>query len=140
MKPILLSVALVASTPVATQAQVLFNCGPSEGYSYYLSGAIASPEQDGWERDGISNGGLQLLQDGQEYDIIYTDALGGRSAKADGGRVIGFEADAGVLVLVAYPNVFETYQFNPSSKKVVWTQNKAHPISRKIAAFVSECQ
>jgi hypothetical protein len=131
---------LLALVVTPTYGQVMFNCGASEGYSYYLSGALASPENEGWVEDGIGQGGIQLLRDGTDYDIIYTDALGGRSAKADGGRVIGFEADSGTMVLVVYPNVVETYQFNPTSRKVVWTQNKAHPISRKIAAFVSQCQ
>lgn len=133
------ALGMLAGTSGA-RAQVLFNCGPSSGYSYFLEGGINSSGEEKWEEDRISSGGIQLLVDGTEYDIVYTDALGGRSARADGGNVIGFIAEAGALVIVAYPNVVETYQFNFDSKKVAWTQNKAHPISRKIAAFVSECQ
>jgi hypothetical protein len=132
--------ALSAFCTGTASAQVLFSCGASSGYSYYLPGGIIGLDDAQWIEDGISGGGIQLLQDGANFDLIYTDAFGGRSAKADGGQVIGYPADAGFLVIVAYPNVIETYQFNTEVDKVAWTQNKLHPASRKMAAFVADCQ
>lgn len=140
-----LLVALVASAAFVavsspTLAQVVASCGASSGYSYNLPGPITPAEQAGWTADTISKGGVQLMKDGESFDIIYTDALGGRSAKADGGTVVGYAAAAGFLVIVAYPSVIETYQFNFDSNQMLWTQNKAHPLSRKLAAFVSNCE
>jgi hypothetical protein len=121
-------------------AQVVATCGASKGYSYFLPGPLTSADQAGWEEDGISNGGLQLLQDGDNFDIVYTDAVGSRSAKADGATVFGYQAAAGILVLLVYPDVLETYQFNLESKQLAWTQNKAFATIRKVAAFTSNCQ
>lgn len=135
---LLVVLTTVAATNQAS-AQVLATCGASSGYSYYLPGPITTAEQAGWTEDGISAGGVQLMMDGDSFDIIYTDAIGGRSARADGGTVVGYEAAAGFLVLVAYPDVIETYQFNTEAKQLVWTQNKAHSITRKLAAFVADC-
>lgn len=140
IKRCVLAFAILPLTAGPSLAQVMFSCGASSGYSYFLAGPLVEPSAEGWQEDGISAGGIELIRDGDDYDIIYTDAVGGRSAKADGGRIIAFEADAGILVIAAYPNVIETFQFNQTSKKVAWTQNKAHPSSRKIAAFVSDCQ
>lgn len=98
----------------SSHAQVVATCGASTGYSYFLPGPTVPPEEVGWAEDGISNGGIQLIRDGDSFDIVYTDAIGGRSVQADGATVIGYPASSGFLVLAVYPDLVETYQFSGS--------------------------
>ena len=41
----------------------------------------------GWVEDGYTGGVFQLISIDGEYDIIWTDAFGTFSAKADGARI-----------------------------------------------------
>jgi len=130
----LLAIVVAGALTSQAQASVEMTCGASSGYSYY-------PADGGWVEDGISGGGFLLLRDGNEYDIVYTDIAGSLSAKGDGATVLGYESDFGPVVLVVYPAVFETYQFNRAASIVMWTQNKFHPaLPRKLAAFVAPCE
>jgi hypothetical protein len=139
MRTILASILLALSDQPA-HSEVLRTCGASSGWAYYLAGGVVQQDDAGWQEDGISNGGVMLLRDGENWDIVYTDATGSRSARADGGRVVMLtENTSGVVVLVAYPTVQETYLFSATRSEVVWTQIKAAGLADKGAVFRAAC-
>ena len=41
------------------------------------SGAVVPPDKSGWRNDAITAGGMQLIVNGPDYDILYTDSSGG---------------------------------------------------------------
>ncbi|WMT90175.1 hypothetical protein [Pelagibacterium sp. H642] len=124
----------------AASAQTLAVCGASSGYAYFPAVGLVTEDQSGWAEDGISDGGIMLLRDGDAYDIVYTDAVGGRSARADGFEVIGFPTSTGVLVLTMSSVTAETYHFDIENRQLAWTQNKFDAPINKVAAFVSDCE
>ena len=70
-------------------AKIITQCGASEGYGYYFDGSLIDPKDAGWQKDGVEDGGFQLIadDDGSNPDIILTDIIGTRSAKGDGANV-----------------------------------------------------
>lgn len=130
----------IASVQLAS-AEVVARCGASKGFAYYPEIGLVQAGQGGWKEDGITRGEILLLRDGTEFDVIHTDAAGTRSSKADGARVIGISAtDARIIVLVAYPEVVETYALWFSTRELLWTQIKAAGLVDKAATFRSECR
>lgn len=73
----------------AARAEIITRCGASKGYSYFFKGALVPKDKSGWQEDSISGGDILLVKNGKDYDIIYTDALGGtKSARADGFTIV----------------------------------------------------
>jgi len=104
-------------TATSASAQVLTRCGASAGYAWFFNGTYVPEDQSGWEEDGISGGQILLLRDGDQLDVIYTDSVGTRSARSDGGEVI-YLGDGGnsrfISVLIIYLSTATTehYLFN----------------------------
>jgi hypothetical protein len=112
MSRLLLSALILSATFVPAQALVLTKCGPSKGKAYYLPGGMM---QSGWQDDGIAKGGVQLVVDGASYDLFYTDAVGTRSATADGFQVSLIPAHSGRILVLAvnhHTGVVEHYLFH----------------------------
>ena len=74
--------------PTSVAANIVTRCGASKGYAHYFEGALVSRDKAGWTDDGISSGSLQLVRDGDAFDIIVTDAAGTKSLRADGFQVL----------------------------------------------------
>jgi hypothetical protein len=80
----------------------------------------------GWATDGIAKGSFELIQDGENFDIITTDAVGSRSTKADGAAIIRANGDIpGVFVILAAysTGTVEHYLFELTPQgegQVVW--------------------
>ncbi|MBL4748427.1 MAG: hypothetical protein JKY17_06585 [Magnetovibrio sp.] len=134
----------------AATAKTIAVCGASSGMSYNIQGGLIQPGKSGWEKDGISNGLVMLIQDGKVFDIISQDATGGtRSAKADGALVMpigGLKFKKGeltVLVVVIYKGATsEHYLFRSHGTKgeLLWGQLKMNALVSKGFLFRSECQ
>jgi hypothetical protein len=123
------------------QAAVLAECGASSGQTFIIERGIVAPGDGGWMDDGISGGSIVLLQDGDNYDIVFGDITGGTlSAKGDGAQVflVG-HPDAGPVILVVYPQVTELYQFDLTNGFVLWSQHKYAGLVDKAALFYASC-
>ncbi|MEO9340760.1 hypothetical protein ABFT80_25445 [Mesorhizobium sp. SB112] len=98
------ALAILLVNTSSSLAQVIAICGASQCFGYNVKGKIVDDESAGWIKDGLANGGIQLLKDGDGFDVVYTDAVGSRSAKAVGGTAIKMVEDENLaMVLVAYP-------------------------------------
>lgn len=139
-----LLLALVVSFAAAGRAEVLVECGASQGWAYYTAGGVIAPADAGWAEDRITGGKTALLFDGTNaqspFDVLYTDSSGGtRTAKSDGLSVTLLAIDnAGMLVLVLGDKLVETYHF--TNEGLILTQSKHNEMILKDGIFVSDCQ
>ena len=111
-----IGLAVTAANWASAKADVITRCGASKGYAYYFEGPLVPREKSGWTQDGISQGSMQLVRDGKELDIVYTDTAGTRSAKADGFLVFNLSPpnNTGFVTLIAVSErtgVVEHYLF-----------------------------
>jgi hypothetical protein len=132
MKRIALGMLLMTVLlPFGVAAKTLTRCGASEGYRYDLPGSAPKSPNLGWSRDTISKGQFDLILDGNEADIVTTDAVGTRSSKGDGASVLVFTGDlpGTFVVLLAYTTgTIEHFLFSLSadgSGEVVWGTARA---------------
>lgn len=149
----LLNAALLASAALLLflasgsngRAATITRCGESQGYGWYFAGPVVPSNKAGWQKDGITGGDLTLIFDGDQPDIVYTDAAGTRSARASGATALSINGAAGYrLIVVLYPaGAIEHYLFNLDAKgngTVVWgTARSAGPI-QKSSLFVAKCR
>lgn len=137
-----LATALLAAPAGAT---ILTRCGASEGLSYFLQGPAVSPGQTGWQPDRLSGGGVILIADPSGVDLVFTDAVGTRSARADGATVLPLQgAEGKLLVLVVYPSTAtaESYVFDLDSAgrgSVIWTSSRAGGPIQRVVAMSARC-
>lgn len=130
-----LSIAFAVSfawIPIANSAEVVFECGASEGWSYFFEDP-RFPETDvGWQTDQISTGQILLLKEGTEYEIAFGDAIGAQTVGAQGGEVLPLAGSGDlsnyIALLVIYPGpYFEHYLFRrdlSGEGEVVWGSMK----------------
>lgn len=133
--------------PSIANAEIVTRCGPSAGYGYYFGGPL-NPEGPNWVEDGISGGGFDLVRDGEQFDIILTDTIGTRSAKADGFHVVAVPQPTPeylmILSIAPSTGVVEHYLFQLNSNgngTALWGSLKGSgsPIS-KSALYKSLCK
>jgi hypothetical protein len=140
-------VALALLWSDQASAKILTRCGASNGVSFFFPGPAITAEQSGWQKDGVSGGSLQLLANGNEYDVVYTDATGGtRSARADGFEVIGVNQPQTGFLLVfavnAQGGVMEHWLFRLDgfgAGTVAWGTLKASGPIQKSSLFSAKC-
>jgi hypothetical protein len=90
---------------------------------------------------------MQLVRDGKELDIVYTDAAGTRSAKADGFMVVNLSMpNTGFVTVLAVSErtgVVEHYLFKIDADgrgTVVWGSVKGGSVRiPKSAVYEAEC-
>jgi hypothetical protein len=131
---------MLLASPVV--AKILITCGESHGYAYYPQQNFVTKDKSGWTADKLSKGAFSLVKKGDELDILFKDARGMNSARADGGKVslLGV-AGSNILVTVVYKNIsVELYTFDLKEKVLLWTQHKYGAIINKAATYVSKCQ
>ena len=51
--------------------EVMAMCGASSGTGYFFKDTLYNPEGGRWLDDGISNGQITLVRDGESYDILF---------------------------------------------------------------------
>jgi len=132
---------LVSAT---VQAQTIFECGASDGHTYYFEGGYVSADKAGWHRDGMSDGQFSLIMRGEKLDVLFRDATGSLvSAEADGAQIFPLHiGDASATILLIYPgNVAEVYQFDGPTKTYSLSSIKFGdaPI-RKAGTLVGACR
>jgi len=141
------AVALWMGAADTAFADIISRCGPSSGYAHYPQSELVSKAQAGWRQDGISNGALQLMRDGDQFDVVYTDAAGTRSARSDGfqiSRVKGTTAGRYLLVGVnGVSGVVEHWLFDVDGSgrgTVVWGSVRAGLTPPKSILMEARCE
>lgn len=113
MRYFFLAIMILFFLPTNAKAEVLFKCGASKGYDYLWSDL--APEKGLIEAESaILHGSFSLVKNGEDYDIIYTDATERTSsAKAQGATVVPVQSGTDFLmVVVIYPQqTVEVYHF-----------------------------
>ncbi len=142
-----LLVSALLSTIATAQAAIITKCGVSKGYAYYFGGAAVPPGKAGWQKDGISGGEFQLIQDGKALDIVFNDTRGTQSKKAQGFQVFSVpQPEPGFMLVVAIHSrgVVEHYLYQLDALgngSVVWGSLKGSgwPI-QKSAIYKATCR
>jgi len=137
----------IVGAAVIAQASTITRCGASKGFAWYFESGLVEKRKTGWTKDGVSKGDITLVRDGDEYDIIFTDATGGTSsAKANGAEVLFLGGTRPFVILEAYTktqglSVF-TYTFDlddHGAGQVVYSATKLNGLINKAAIYKAEC-
>ncbi len=114
-------------TATIARAELIARCGASAGYSVFLESALMPKAQAGWAKDGIAKGALQLVRDGTQFDVVYTDIASTRSARSDGFEIFRMPSTPANRYLLIGINpssgVMEHWLFNLDGQgrgKVIW--------------------
>jgi hypothetical protein len=98
-----LTVAVLCCTAMlctGARAETLTECGRSDGYAYYFSGGLISPDKSGWRKDGIDGGRIILNFINGEVDLLIKNTTGATaSVKQDGGKIIVRKTTSGLIRL-----------------------------------------
>lgn len=142
--PIILAASVLALITHQASAETITRCGASKGTGYYFESPGTPKAQSGWQDDAITKGEFLLILDGDEPDIVSTDATGRTfSARAEGAGAIQLRGsdDHFRLVVVIYPGgAVEHYVFRLDTQgngKVIWGSAKVGglvPLSRLMEA------
>ena len=120
--------------------KVMAMCGPSKGRAYFFKDALYNPNGGTWTEDGMSNGQVTLVKDGDSYDILFGDAAGGSGYKQDGAQVFMLHSGEKFIRVGAFAgNYADIYNFDREDNKLVWSSNKSGPFSGKVAVYESDC-
>lgn len=129
--PIILLTAALLFLAQHAAAETITECGASDGTAYYFEGPITPEAESGWQKDQISKGEFRLIMDGDQPDIIATDALNRTfSALGDGAAVIelkGTDAHFRLIVVIYPQGAVEHFIFRLDAQgagKVVWGSAK----------------
>lgn len=144
----ILGVVLLAGSTEASN--VLFECGESAGYSYFMPGGPVSDDAAGWSEDSIRGGYFKLvLMPPGKFDVLYKDATGSElSARADGAEVSFFhyvDSTRTTVLVLFYPSTGTVEHFLFKTREdgrvlAVWgTQRAIGPIS-KGSLFAADCR
>ena len=129
---------LLSST---ASAEIIAECGPYQGFSYYFAGSLGDP---GFSKDGTDEGSVSIVLIDDKFDIIYTDAgRKNRSSRATGAKVelIGYNEKQGLLVLSnTWKNqMTEILTYNSKANSLVYTSQRFNSVMNKASLFLSEC-
>lgn len=135
-----LSVALVCGAGVPASAEVVAHCGASQGTGYFFHDERFNPTGPDWAEDGMSNGRIILVRDGDDWDILFSDAVGSFGYRQDGATVLLVGNNGDFLTIGAFhPNYVDTYTFDLSGLEVVWTSHKTGTAIQKVAIYRADC-
>ncbi|WP_121896692.1 hypothetical protein [Rhodophyticola porphyridii] len=120
-------------------AELVAHCGASEGRGYFFFDELFNPNGPAWETDGISGGRIILVREGDNWDILFGDAVGSFGYRQDGATVVLLSNTGDYITVGAFTeNYVETYTFNLRDNEVVWTCHKTGPIP-KVAIYRADC-
>ena len=129
---------------VSAHAEIIAECGSSDGYTYFPSIGL-NPNQDGiFTADKISDGSiaLELREDGT-FDVLFRSRPENkRSSIVEGAKVFRIGRGGNELtVAVIYPMLSEVYTFMQTrlGPEVMWTTNKHSTPVLKAGAYLSRC-
>lgn len=137
----LMAGVLLAATTANAQDGVLIKCGASAGHGYFFHDEVMNPKGPEWSEDGMSNGQIILVKLGEEWDILFDDAIGGHSYRKDGARVIPLGGDERFLMVGAfYPSSYaDVYTFDLEAREVAWSSNKPGGLMPKVSVMRASC-
>lgn len=144
----ILAAVFIASIATAVEGKIITRCGASNGYSFYFEGPVVPHGKAGWHDDGITDGNIQLVQDGDQFDLIYTDAVGTRSATSAGFTVLNIpQAEPGFVIILAVQGqtgAVEHYLFRLDASgrgTVAWgTLRGSAALIQKSSLFSARCE
>jgi hypothetical protein len=137
-----LSVVFFSVPVAAVNAQTIIECSGSTGKAFFFGNDPQTGDQIGWIDDGISDGSVALIRNGDTFDVIQKDAIGIISAAAEGATVAVIDVhEPFVDVLVSYPQgAKELYTFDLVGKRVTWTQHKFGVLFDKASTYIADCK
>ena len=145
----LLDLAIIISLLTASPAfadKIIYTCGPSSGYTYYLNGGLAQDPRDlGWKKDGV-DAGLQLVfTDDHNLDLISTGSPPNNFRySAHGCTINSLQSDeTGLSLVVACPSDVELFMFSFRPDKtgdLVRAGIASSAISKRGGALHSDCR
>ena len=151
MQRLTLTAAVLCCTAMlctGARAETLTECGRSDGYAYYFSGGLISPDKSGWRKDGIDGGRIILNFINGEVDLLIKNTTGATaSVKQDGGKIIVRRATNGLIRLtVLYGTetaTTEDYVFQIDDRGngtvVFTTVRTAADTINKLSLFTAKC-
>ena len=84
------------ATPIG--AETIIECGGSQGKGYYFGIDSSTQAQIGWIDDGMKDGAIVLVRNGDTFDVIIKDAVGTISSIAEGVTVRVIDAQITFLM------------------------------------------
>ena len=140
MKKLSYLIVVFASQITLAQDGIIVSCGASSGTGYFIQDPIFFNQPSEWADDGISNGKISLIKLGDEWDILFGDALGDAGYRQQGATVIPLTEVGGLLTVgVFHQNFTDIYSFNIEAKEVIWTSHKGGPLIKKVAIYRASC-
>lgn len=131
--------AIIAGS-AANADGVLARCGASDGFSFFLHDEIMNPNGPFWDRDGMSEGYIQLIKLGEEWDIQFGDALNEYSYRQDGARVLPWgNTNQTLTVGIFRQEYIDIYSFDAHTSEVVWSSHKMGTPIRKVGVYTADC-
>jgi hypothetical protein len=127
-------------------AEVVTRCGASAGHEYYFAGGPVTAKQAGWTAGTIDGGSTVLMRNGNQFDIVFSDALGrNMSIAEDGGTpIVISKADGTIVLVVDYPGrSVETWIFKLNDVgrgEVTFSQARYNGTISKHSLFRAACE
>ena len=121
--------------------ETVISCGASKGYSFFLQNSSLDYDA-GWSEDGISNGKIILVKEGEDFDILFDDIIGGYGYREDGADVFMLGLQNGkITILIVHYNYSDLYTFDLLNNEVVWASQKIAPhLVNKGSLFRADCE
>lgn len=136
-----LLVGLSNSLPAIASTQTIIECGASTGLNFAFNDGVYIKDGNQWADDSIRNGKIILVQNGDEFDILFDDAAGSYGYREDGANVIINGINSGLITVTAVNKKYlATYTFDTSEKQVLWTTHKWGARINKVAIFHADCK
>jgi hypothetical protein len=123
--------------------KVIYTCGPSKGYTYYLSGGLASKADEGWKEDGINSGIQLIFDDANSLDLVSLgEPPNDFRYSTHGCKITDLKHDSSELQVVAVcPQQIELFLFSFSNKvDLVRVDLASSAISKHGGAMHSVCK
>lgn len=135
------TLAAAGSAVGQEKTNVIAMCGASEGISYNFRDDIVNPDGPDWSNDEISDGQITLVQSGDQFDILFGDAMRATSYSSDGAQVVLLHWGNQFIRVGAFSNEYaDIYNFDRIISQVAWSSNKSGPILGRVAVYVSDCR
>ena len=115
-----------------TTSKLVTTCGALEGMSYFVPNDTMPDDKAGWTQDKLSPGGVGLVKDGDNYDLLFVNTMIGTFSVTERGftlRKIIDDPDKGILILsVTNPKAAHDSYFFKLDKEgngeVLWSNFK----------------
>ena len=144
MKHFFIAALVLVVASVEAGAEIIAECGPASGYSFFLQGRFVPVNRSGWSKDTISKGSTSIVSVEGKFDVLYSDGISkNRSSRADGAEVIPLgmnTVEKSVTLLVIYKNrSAEIYTYHGLSKSLIHQPVRYNATINSAKMMVSNC-